>query len=139
MLIELKINLNLLGHQEDFVFSNSKHTILVAGFGCFTKNQKIIMSDNSIKSISDLKENDSVKSYNLLTGKTENKKIINTFVYDSDCIFNLKLKNGTEINVTPNHKFLYKGQWIQISEILMEKFGNQFLDFQNMQSQARED
>lgn len=29
----MKINLSLLGHQEDFVFSNAKHTILVAGFG----------------------------------------------------------------------------------------------------------
>jgi hypothetical protein len=40
----MEINLSLLGHQEDFVFSNAKHTILVAGFGSGKTEAAIVKS-----------------------------------------------------------------------------------------------
>lgn len=88
------------------------------GRGCFLKDQEVIMGDSSTKKIVDIKKGDIVKSYNEITKQLENKKVLDTFKYPSHEYIRIKLKNGTIIECTPDHKFLYKGKWKQIQEIL---------------------
>lgn len=92
------------------------------GRGCFLSRQGVAMDNGEVKKICDIKKDDVVKSYNEETKKVEGKKVLDTFKYDSKDYLKIKLKNGNIIECTPDHKFLYKGEWKQIQEIL-KKFG----------------
>ena len=49
------------------------------GEGCFTSDARVLMLDESQKSISKIKVGDIVKSYNTSTREIENKKVLNVF------------------------------------------------------------
>ena len=102
----------------EFIQSDATYTAIVGGYGCFLSGQNIITQNNNIYEIQNLKKGDFVESFNLKTKEVELKKVLNTFKYSTDCYFKIKMKDGLEINVTKNHKFLFKNNWLSIEEIL---------------------
>jgi len=111
-----------------FELLNNDHSdvdtvILTGGRGCFHSNQ-LVRTDKGVKPISEIKTNDVVLSYNEETKSNELKRVTETFVYPNSKIFKIKLKNGSEINVTENHKFFYQGGWITIKHLLSLWYGN---------------
>lgn len=112
------MRINLLPHQMEFIQSPVLHTAIIGGYGCFLSGQKIAIQNNQFCEIQDVKQGDFVQSFNLENKEVESKKVLNTFKYSSDNYLKIKMKDGTEINVTKNHKFLYNNNWISIEEIL---------------------
>jgi intein/homing endonuclease len=112
------MQIELFKHQLEFMKSQCTHTAIIGGFGCFLSGQKIITLNNNTCEIQDVKKGDLVQSFNLETKKVEVKKVLNTFKYSSDSYFKIKLKDGLEINVTKNHKFLFDNNWITIEKLL---------------------
>lgn len=115
------MEIEMFSHQLEFLGSEATHTAIVGGFGCFLKSQNIILDNGNFKPINEIKINDVVKSFNLESGEVENKKVLNTFEYETDSYFNIKLKNGLEIKVTKDHKFLYENKWQTIENILKKR------------------
>jgi hypothetical protein len=109
--------MEILIHQANFIQSNHTHTAIIGGYGCFLDNQKIV-TPTGLVNLSNLKAGDSVNSFNQNTKKVEVKKVVNTFKYKADEYFCIKLKDGTEINVTKDHKFFFNNKWIEIHKIL---------------------
>lgn len=80
--------------------------------GCLTKNEKIQMSDNSLKNIQDVVIGDMVKT---LEG---NKEVSNTFIFDNKELYELELEDGKVIKCSSNHKFLmFNGEWVTAEQI----------------------
>ena len=109
------------------------------GRGCFLAGQKVVMDDGKTKSIDKISKGDFVRSYNTKTNKVEVKKVTDTMKYSSKDYIRIKLKNGSEIKCTLDHKFLYKGEWIQIQEILKMKYGEKFQSILNTKRLITED
>jgi intein/homing endonuclease len=62
--------------------------------------------------------NEKSKVFKSYLKKVEVKKVVNTFKYKADEYFCIKLKDGSEINVTKDHKFFFNNKWIEIHKIL---------------------
>ena len=100
-----------------------RYYIITGGRGCFSKCQKIV-TDKGVKNISEVKISDKVLSYNHNDNIKEYKEVINTFKYDNQKLYRIKLKNGTFINVTENHKFFNGMEYISIKDLLSLWYGN---------------
>lgn len=88
----------------------TNHTYQV--IGCMASDVNIIMSDSSIKNITNIDVGDNVKT---LTGTSV---VTELFVYDSNDTVEVLLDDGTSFITTPNHKFMTKdGEWKCISDI----------------------
>ena len=72
---------------------------------CITEKHEVLMSDNSYKFIKDIKIGDFVKT---IIG---DKEVLNTSKYEKCLIVKLTLEDGTELECTPNHKFLVTTEW----------------------------
>jgi DNA polymerase II large subunit len=92
--------------------------ILQGGQGCFAPDQSVVTSKGNIP-IRDVKCGDSVKSFNVKTGKPEFKKVKNIFKYNnSKKVIRVILKNGNTITATEDHKFYFQGGWHSLKHIL---------------------
>jgi intein/homing endonuclease len=92
--------------------------VLEGGSRCFDGDQEIITLEG-IKKIKDISENDLCKSYNHQTNEIEFKQVValNKQKNTKKC-FLIKLKDGTEIKVTKDHKFFFNNRYIEIENIL---------------------
>lgn len=97
---------------------NKAGCVLEGGSRCFDGNQEIITLEG-IKKIKDISENDLCKSYNHQTNEIEFKQVValNKQKNTKKC-FLIKLKDGTEIKVTKDHKFFFNNRYIEIENIL---------------------
>ena len=100
----------------------SRYFIITGGRGCFCSKQLVQTKKGAIP-ISIIKKGDIILSFNEKTKRKEYKKVLNTYVYDNDKIINIKLKNGTEIKVTENHKFYHDGGWVSVKDLLFLYYG----------------
>ena len=106
-------------HFKDFLFDRSRYQILFGGRGCFGKKTKV-ETKNGYKKISKIKIGDVVKSFNFNKNISEFKEVVNVFKYENKdkCI---KINyDGRIIICTLDHKFYYKGEFIEIAKILKE-------------------
>lgn len=99
----------------------SKHRYLVCygSRGCFAKKTKVV-TNRGLKKISNVKIGDVVKSYNQETKQIEFKEVTNTFKYQNNdkCI---KINYDNQIIIcTLDHKFFYKGEFVEIAKILKD-------------------
>lgn len=94
--------------------------VLYGGSGCFTWEQKVLTKCGS-KRISEIKHGDLVYSFNHEKNENEYAKVVETHKYNkpTEKIYRIKLKDGTLINVTENHKFFYGGAYLKIKDILV--------------------
>lgn len=79
-----------------------------AGFLCLTGDTEILMSDGTIKLISEIKNGDSVISIDKNTLKEISTPIKNWFKKDCSKLLKLTTNTGIEIKCTPEHKLLTK-------------------------------
>lgn len=106
-------------HFRDFLISILRYQILFGSRGCFGKKQ-LIETDRGLKKISKIKVGDNVRSVNTDTNRIEYKPVLNVFKYDNidKCI---KINYDNRIIIcTLEHKFYYKGEFVEIAKILKE-------------------
>ena len=96
--------------------------------GCFIAGTKILMADGSYKEIQDVKQGDTVNSYNLETKKIVQKKVIQQIIHADNPGGYLVINNL--LKVTGNHPLWVNNvAWkradeVKISDSLMSEEGN---------------
>ena len=106
------------------------YNILFGGAGCFAETQKV-ETDSGPKEIAKINPGEKVLSFNHIEGKEEFKEVLNRFEFKrhQDRLIQIKMKDGTVIKVTENHKFFYGGAYVKIKDILLSlEYGNRSLD-----------
>lgn len=85
---------------------------------CFSEEQLICTKRGNIK-IKDINLNDEVLSFNHDADREEFKKVysINKQQNKKPC-FKITMNDGTIIQCTKDHKFYYKGRYIELENIL---------------------
>ena len=76
------------------------------GFLCLTGDTEVLMGDGTIKLIKDVKNGDSVKTFDSNTKQVITTKIKNWFVKETNELVKVEFSDGTIIKCTPEHKFL---------------------------------
>lgn len=97
-------------------YFSSKDPCFVAG--------TLIMTDSRAKPIESIKENDLVLSYNVDTKETELKRVVKTFIKQSDEIHQISV-GGEVIKTTAGHVFYVNGEWKSVRDI---KHGDKLMD-----------
>lgn len=69
------------------------------------------------KLLKNLCNGDIITSYNRTTGKTENKKVINTFKSKAHDIVDVNLSNGEKITCTGNHPIFTQRGWVDAERL----------------------
>lgn len=97
------------------------YNILYGGAGCFYGGQKILTIGGA-KVISEIQKGDFVLSYNHELESYEFRPVVQTFKYEEhpERLIEIKMKDGTIIRVTENHKFFSGGQYRHIKDILLD-------------------
>lgn len=91
--------------------------ILEGSSRCFSANQKVITETGS-KEICLINIGEKVLTPSGFIAVTDSIKMKNT----KPCL-RIKLKNGSIIECTEDHKFFYKGSWVAIKEIINFWYG----------------
>lgn len=105
-------------YEGDELVSGKAGVILEGSSRCFAKNQLVVTSEGS-KKISEVQENDIVKSFNELTQKDEFKVVRDVHKYNNTKkSLRITLKNGSIIECTEDHKFFFEGTWVSIKHIV---------------------
>jgi len=93
-------------------------------FGCVTADTKITMADGSMTDIGNIAKNCAVGIHpiNLPITTWFNNKLSKTFannlfVYECDKVLSIKLSDGRNIKVTPNHPLMTPNGWKRASEL----------------------
>lgn len=104
--------------------ANEKLIINQGGTSCFYGDQLVITKRGNIK-IKDIILGDIVLSFNEKTNTKEWKVVKNLFSYfNSKKTVKIKLKDGSEIIATDDHKFFHEGGWYSLKHLLSLKYGN---------------
>jgi|SRR5690606_3167550 len=98
--------------------SGSKGVVLEGGARCFSPDQ-LVVTEFGIKPISDIEIGEYVLSFNHKTNKRELKKVIDKIPQKNvkKCL-EIKMKDGTIVRCTEEHRFYYKGEYRKIKDIL---------------------
>lgn len=84
------------------------------GTGCFLAGTPITMADGTIKPIEKIVVGDNVLAYDQETKQMKPDKVTQIFQHDKEDIY--LVING-ELKVTPIHRFLSKGNWVEIGKL----------------------
>ena len=92
--------------------------ILEGGSRCFSLDQKVLTPLGPVE-ISKLKIGDLVNTYNHKLDIIEPKRVVNVIRQDNKKkAYKIKLKDGTIIKCTEDHKFYFNGGYNEIKNIL---------------------
>lgn len=99
---------------------------------CFTAGTPVLMAAGYLKAIENILPGDVVESYNQITGKSESKRVLQTFENETDEITKITTSAGDTINSTLGHKFYANGKWIsarnlRAGDILVNVNGEQVI------------
>ena len=98
--------------------------LLAGGAGCFDGNT-LVQTDVGLKPIKEIKENDSVKSYNEITKEYEYKPVEAVYQHAPQKeMIELILDTGESIICTEDHEFLVDGKYIQAKKLLGKELTN---------------
>jgi len=107
-------------HEAWEILHDSETNILYyGGAACFV-GKTIVRTNQGFKNIKDIVKGDQVLTKNKFD-KLEYKTVLETFIYGGDAynlILEFKLKNGIKIKCTPDHRFYYNGQWVEIQHLI---------------------
>lgn len=80
--------------------------------GCLSDSAYVIMSDGSVKNITDITVGDVVETLN------GPHPVTDLYQYDVDETYDIEFEDGTVVRATPNHKFMtIDGRWIRADEL----------------------
>ena len=109
--------MKVLKKNEDEKGKPKKQIVVFQGSSCFS-GDTLIQTSKGHKRIKDIKKGELVLSFDENRKKLVFNKVLERFKYKvTQSLINLKLKNGTKIECTPNHKFYSEGQWISAEEL----------------------
>lgn len=95
-------------------FDDASLTITTLPIGCFLAGTPITMADGSQKPIEEMKVGDMVLAYDEATKQMKPDKVTEIFKHDQEDTF--LIVNG-HIKVTPIHRVLSKGNWVEIGKL----------------------
>jgi intein/homing endonuclease len=100
------------GKEIDVLIDGKRGCVLEGSSRCFS-GDTLIVTNHGNKPISEINVGDSVKTPNGF------KKVLSTFKSkNTKKTIRIKLKSGHEIICTEDHKFFYKGSWIEVKHLL---------------------
>lgn len=80
--------------------------------GCLVAGTKIIMQNNELKNIDEVKIGDVVLTHN---GTFE--EVTNTFVFNDKELYQIEFEDGTIITCSEDHKFMVNGLWVDAKNL----------------------
>ena len=84
--------------------------------GCLVGDTKILMDDNTVKNIKDMKQGDKIQTWN--QDKMEIKEVSKAWSVGEDDVYTVFSKNADPITGNARHPFLLDtGEWIQLSDL----------------------
>jgi tetratricopeptide (TPR) repeat protein len=84
------------------------------GGGCFIYDTQVLMGDNTLKRIIDLREGDMVAARDMVSGKSVVRRVTDTYRADQDHYY---LINGT-LKITATHPvYIAEGRWVNVSDL----------------------
>ncbi|MBM9546985.1 hypothetical protein JWG40_08150 [Leptospira sp. 201903074] len=98
-----------------YVDSSGKFTVRT----CFTAGTKIHTKDG-LKNIEDIQIGDVVLSKSDETGEISYRKVVNTFIRQTDAIYSVSFADGTTLETTWNHPFRVKKQGHALEKFFIE-------------------
>ena len=84
---------------------------------CFVVGTAVLMASGMSKAIENIRVGDMAKSYNSVTGKVSNKRVLQTFENETDELVRVSTSDGQEIVSTPGHKFYANNQWLSAEDL----------------------
>jgi hypothetical protein len=103
-----------------YLDSRVRYLHLYGGSGCFSASQLVVTLTGN-KPISEIKEGEHVLTFDHATQQKTYKPVTHLHKYDipTDKLYRIKMKDGTVIEVTENHKFYIGGAYLKIKDILL--------------------
>lgn len=105
----------------DYLEDDETNLVLYGGAaGCFTAGTLIHTLEGE-KRIEDVQPGDLIETYNHKKKCCELKPCVKAIKHETtnERIIRIKLKDGTQIEATENHKFFYGGSYVKIKDILL--------------------
>ena len=84
---------------------------------CFTAGTPVLMAAGYTKNIENIRPGDTVKSYNQITGKTENKRVLQIYENSANELVTVNTSNEQIIEATPEHRFYNDGKWVYAKDL----------------------
>jgi len=84
---------------------------------CFLAGTKVVMADESYKNIEDIVVGDTVKSFDVGTGKIVNREVINTFHHLPEEMTDYYMVINDFLKITPNHFVYFSGSWVHAGDL----------------------
>lgn len=75
------------------------------------------MATGGIKAIENIRIGDMVKSFNPATGKTENKRVLQTFENTTDELIHVFTSDGAKVSSTLSHPFYANNSWTSAKDL----------------------
>ncbi|MDE6001862.1 MAG: InlB B-repeat-containing protein, partial [Clostridia bacterium] len=79
---------------------------------CFVAGTAVLMAGGYTKAIENIRVGDMVKSYNPITGKVQNKRVLQTFENETYELTTVTTTDGQKVVSTPGHKFFANNAWV---------------------------
>lgn len=90
-------------------------------YQCLNENEKVMMSNGSMKLIKEILVGDEVICFNPTTKETNISKVINHYNrITNKTVYNIKILSGRSITATYDHKFMTNKGWVEVNDFTEE-------------------
>lgn len=87
-------------------------------YQCLNENEKVMLSNGSMKLIKDVREGDEVICFNPSTMTKDVSKVVYQYHrFTSKTVFNIKILSGRTITATYDHKFMTNKGWTEVKNL----------------------
>jgi len=87
---------------------------------CFIEGTEIILPDNQVKNIEDVKAGDEVVTYDINTGRYMVGTVGSVSQTEVNSLIRLVFDDDTSITTTPEHPFFVEGkEWVKSNELVL--------------------
>ncbi len=87
-------------------------------YQCLNENEKVLLSNGSMKLIKDVRTGDEVVCFNPKTMETDISKVVHQYHrMTTKAVFNIKVLSGRTITATYDHKFMTNQGWVEVKNL----------------------